>query len=348
MTTSTTHPPADPATSPPDHAALLRDLATIATIRAFEERLKELAAQEQVPGAVHLAAGHEAVAVGVCSLLDDRDYISSTHRGHGHALAKGCDPVALFEEVLGRAGGVCGGYGGSMHVADFERGMLGANGIAGGGVPMACGAALTAKYLGTGGVAVAFLGDGAVNQGAVSESLTLAAVWNLPVVFVVEDNGYAQATGTPFHLQGIPVRQRGEAHGVPSRTVDGSDYFAVREAASWAIGHARGGAGPALLECHVARLFGHMEGFDRQAYRGAGEIEREWRERDPLATFTRIATEDGLLEPDEIATTVERSWLEIAAASERALQAPYPSAAAMTRHVYATPIDATATKESTS
>lgn len=317
----------------------------IATIRAFEERLKELAAAEQVPGAVHLAAGHEAVAVGVCSVLDERDHISSTHRGHGHALAKGCDAVALFEEVLGRAGGVCAGYGGSMHVADFERGMLGANGVAGGGVPMACGAALTAKYLATGGIAVAFLGDGAVNQGAVSESLTLAAVWDLPVVFVVEDNGYAQATGTPFHLQGIPVRQRGEAHGVPGRTVDGSDYFAVREAAAWAIGHARSGAGPALLECHVARLFGHMEGFDRQAYRGEGEIEREWLERDPLAVFRRLATERGLLLPAQIDAAVETAWQQIAHASERALHAPFPSAANLTQHVYATPIPV---KETTS
>ncbi len=310
------------------------DYACMVRIRAFEERVAELAANHLVPGAVHLAAGQEAVAVGVCAHLGDDDHLTSTHRGHGHAIAKGCDLTGLFAEILGRASGVCGGYGGSMHVADFNRGMLGANGVAAGGVPMALGAALSAKQLDRGTVAVAFLGDGAVNQGVFAECLTLAAVWQLPVVFVVEDNGYAQATGSAFHLQGIPVRDRSAAHGVPGRTVDGADYAAVTAAAGWAIGLARSGAGPALLECPVARLFGHMEGFDQQAYRGPGELERERRDRDPIPRLRHLLKREHLQTTAQLDALTQDVVAEVGRAAEEALAAPFPDPADLTAHVY--------------
>jgi len=253
---------------------LLAGYRTMRTIREFEERLHKEFAGGDIPGAVHLYAGQEAVAAGVCAALADGDYIASTHRGHGHAIAKGCDVTGMMLEIYGKAGGVCGGKGGSMHIADIGRGMLGANGVAAGGVPLACGAALSAKVRGSGQVAVAFVGDGGTSQGAFAESLLLAAVWGLPCVFVVEDNGYAQATGTRFHLGGRDVALRAEAVGVPAAVVDGYDFVAVHAAAAGAVARARAGGGPGLVECRATRFFGHMEGWDRQGYRAGDEVER--------------------------------------------------------------------------
>jgi acetoin:2,6-dichlorophenolindophenol oxidoreductase subunit alpha len=252
---------------------LIAAYRTMRTIREFEERLHKEFAGGDIPGAVHLYAGQEAVAVGVCAALADDDYIASTHRGHGHAIAKGCDVTGMMLEIYGKTGGLCGGKGGSMHIADFGRGMLGANGVAAGGVPLACGAALSAKVRGSGQVAVAFVGDGGTSQGAFAESLILAAVWNLPCVFVVEDNGYAQATGTRFHLGGRDVALRAAAVGIPGTVVDGYDFFAVNAAAIRAVDRARTGHGPSLIECRAMRFFGHMEGWDRQGYRGSSEVE---------------------------------------------------------------------------
>jgi acetoin:2,6-dichlorophenolindophenol oxidoreductase subunit alpha len=279
-------------------------------IRTFEERVHAEFSTGRIPGAVHLYAGQEAVAVGVCVALTDDDYIASTHRGHGHAIAKGCDVTGMMLELYGKAGGVCGGKGGSMHIADFDRGMLGANGVAAGGVPLAVGAALSAKIRGTGQVAVAFVGDGGANQGAFAESLTLAAVWRLPVVFVVENNGYAQATGTPFHLNGRTVAPRGEALGIPSTTVDGYDYFAVRAAADQAVTRARTGGGPSLLECTAQRFFGHMEGWDQQAYRGDGEVDRLRAGHDSIRSFAEQSLATGALTGEEIAE-LDRSVSEL-------------------------------------
>jgi acetoin:2,6-dichlorophenolindophenol oxidoreductase subunit alpha len=197
-----------------------------------------------------------------------------------------------------------------MHIADFDRGMLGANGVAAGGVPLAVGAALSAKIRGTGQVAVAFVGDGGANQGAFAESLTLAAVWRLPVVFVVENNGYAQATGTPFHLNGRTVAPRGEALGIPSTTVDGYDYFAVRAAADQAVTRARTGGGPSLLECTAQRFFGHMEGWDQQAYRGDGEVDRLRAGHDSIRSFAEQSLATGALTGEEIAE-LDRSVSEL-------------------------------------
>jgi pyruvate dehydrogenase E1 component alpha subunit len=259
---------------------LISGYETMRTIREFEERVHKEFASGDIPGAVHLYAGQEAVAAGVCGVLADDDYIASTHRGHGHAIAKACDLSAMVLELYGKAGGLCGGKGGSMHIADFDRGMLGANGVAAGGVPLACGAALSAKVRRSGQVAVAFVGDGGANQGVFLESLVLAVVWELPSVFVVEDNGYAQSTGSRFHLAGRKVAERAAALGMPAEVADGYDFAAVRSAAARSVARARGGEGPSLIECTAHRFFGHMEGWDQQAYRGEREVEKLRDSRD--------------------------------------------------------------------
>jgi pyruvate dehydrogenase E1 component alpha subunit len=309
---------------------LLDAYRVMRTIRAFEERVHAELPGGEIPGAVHLYAGQEAVAAGVCAALRESDYIASTHRGHGHAIAKGCDITAMMLELYGKAGGLCGGKGGSMHIADFEKGMLGANGVAAGGAPLACGSALTAKVLGRDQVSVAFVGDGAANQGSFAESLTLATVWHLPVVFVVEDNFYAQATGTRYHLRGLDVARRAEAYGMPAVVVDGTDWFAVREAAGDAVERARSGGGPSLIECKAGRFFGHMEGFDGQGYRGAGEVDRLRAEKDPLTLFVgKAALTDAEL--SEVDVTVAAA-VEVAVATAKA--APEPDLSELLTDVY--------------
>lgn len=293
-------------------------------IREFEERIHTEFPSGDIPGAVHLYAGQEAVAAGVCAELTRDDYVASTHRGHGHAVAKGCDLTAMMLELFGKRAGLCGGKGGSMHLADFDLGMLGANGVAAGGVPLACGAAFSARMRGTDQVAVAFVGDGGANQGAFAESLVLASVWRLPCVFVVEDNGYAQSTGTPFHLGGRDVAPRAEAHGIPTAVVDGYDVTAVRGAAAEAVHRARSGGGPSLLECEAHRFYGHMEGFDQQAYRGAGEVDRLRAEYDCVENFTRSALADGSLSHSDIRAVDAkiRAELDHAVATARAAEDP--------------------------
>ena len=217
---------------------LLRAYRTMRTIREFEERLHIEFATGEIPGFVHLYAGEEACAVGVCMHLTEVDNIASTHRGHGHCIAKGCDVAAMMNEIYGRRTGLCGGKGGSMHIADLSKGMLGANGIVGGGPPLVCGAALSSKVLKTGGVAIAFLGDGASNQGTTLESYNLASIWKLPAVFVVEDNGYAESTASSYAVAGSQSK-RAEGFGMPAQEVDGHDFFAVSDAARSAIARAR-------------------------------------------------------------------------------------------------------------
>jgi acetoin:2,6-dichlorophenolindophenol oxidoreductase subunit alpha len=265
------------------------------TIREFEERLHREFATGEIPGFVHLYAGEEAIAAGVIAELNQDDYVASTHRGHGHAIAKGCDVKAMMAEIYGKATGLCKGKGGSMHIADFDKGLLGANGIVGGGPPLVCGVGLTARVKGTDQVAVSFTGDGGSNQGTFLESLNLAAAWHLPVIFVVENNGYAESTSSRFHQAGVDVAKRADGFGMPGIIVDGFDFFAVHEAAGEAIERARSGGGPALLECKVNRYYGHFEG-DQQTYRGPNEVEDLRRTRDCLDAFARRMTDAGEIE----------------------------------------------------
>jgi len=293
--------------------ALLGAYRKMATIRRFEDRVHDLFEAGALPGFVHLYAGEEASAVGVCSHLTDDDRICSTHRGHGHCIAKGVDTGAMMLELFGSRDGICGGKGGSMHIADVNKGMMGANGIVGGGPPLACGAALTHKTLGTGGVAVTFTGDGGSNQGTTFESMNLASVWNLPVVFVFENNGYAESTASGWAVACGDIVNRAEAFGMPGIQVDGFDFFAVHDAAGEAIERARGGGGPTLLEVKFGRFYGHHEG-DSQTYRGDGEAAALRAQSDCLAIFRGRVTEAGLLDgadldavDDEVATLIDQS-----------------------------------------
>ena len=266
------------------------------TIREFEERLHAEFAKGDIPGFVHLYAGEEAAGTGIMMHLNDRDRIASTHRGHGHCIAKGVDVKAMMAEIYGKATGSCRGKGGSMHIADLSKGMMGANGILGAGAPLACGAALAAKYRGDGGVGISFVGDGASNQGMFLESLNLAAVWNLPAIFVVENNGYAESTSRDYAVAVDSYVDRAAGFGLPGVTVDGTDFFAVYEAAGEIIKRAREGGGPALLECKMIRFFGHFEG-DQQTYRGKGEVEDIRANRDCIKMFPSRVIEAGVIKP---------------------------------------------------
>ncbi|HEY2205669.1 MAG TPA: thiamine pyrophosphate-dependent dehydrogenase E1 component subunit alpha [Pseudonocardia sp.] len=300
---------------------LLRAYRTMRTIREFEERVHEEFASGDIPGFVHLYAGEEASAAGVCQHLDQRDAIASTHRGHGHCIAKGVDPVGMMAEIYGRSTGSCKGKGGSMHIADLSKGMLGANGIVGGGPPLICGRALASKKLGTGGVAVAFFGDGASNQGTTLESLNLATVWNLPAIFVAENNGYAEATSSTWSVATDDIADRAAAFGMPGVIVDGFDFFAVHEAAGEAVSRAREGAGPTLIEVKFTRYFGHFEG-DQQLYRGS-EVAEAREKLDCLKRFRARVTEGGQLTAEqldavdrEVGDLIERSVTEAKAAAK--------------------------------
>ena len=274
---------------------LLRAYRMMRTIREFEERLHTEFATGEIPGFVHLYAGEEASAAGFCMHLEKKDKIASTHRGHGHCIAKGCDVNGMMAEIYGRKDGLCGGKGGSMHIADLDQGMMGANGIVGGGPPLICGAGLAAKQLGNGGVAIAFVGDGASNQGTTFESLNLASVWRLPCIFVVENNGYAEATASKYSVSCDDVADRASGFNMPGVVVDGHDFFAVHEAAGEAIKRAREGGGPSMIEVKLNRYYGHFEG-DAQTYRGKDEVKNLRETRDCLMLFRQKVEGAGLLD----------------------------------------------------
>jgi acetoin:2,6-dichlorophenolindophenol oxidoreductase subunit alpha len=312
---------------------LLEAYRVMKTIRVFEERLHTEFETGEIEGFVHLYAGEEACAAGIMAHLNVDDRIASTHRGHGHCIAKGVDVRGMMAEIYGRSTGVCHGKGGSMHIADMDMGMMGANGIVGAGPPLICGAALAAKVLGTRNVAVAFVGDGASNQGTTLESLNLSVVWNLPAVFVVENNGYAEATSNKFSVGTDSIADRAASFGMPAVVVDGHDFFAVHEAAGEAIERARSGKGPSFIECQVNRYFGHFEG-DAQTYRPAGEVEEVRANRDCLELFANQVTKSAgidsaaLGEIDrEVVTLIEESV--VAAKSD-----PVPSAEELLTDVY--------------
>jgi TPP-dependent pyruvate/acetoin dehydrogenase alpha subunit len=317
---------APPVTGDLTRKELLDAYRVMRTIREFEERLHTEFATGEIPGFVHLYAGEEAIAAGVIGHLRPDDYVASTHRGHGHAIAKGCDVKAMMAEIYGKQSGLCHGKGGSMHIADLDQGMLGANGIVGGGPPLVCGVGLTAKVKRTDQVAVSFTGDGGSNQGTFLEALNLASAWHLPCIFVVENNGYAEATSTTFHQAGVDVAKRADGFGMPGIVVDGFDFFAVHEVAGEAVARARSGGGPTLIECKVGRYYGHFEG-DQQTYRAPGEVDELRRTRDCLDAFARRTTEAGLLTAHELGEidAAARALIEEAVVEAKAATDPAPA-----------------------
>jgi pyruvate dehydrogenase E1 component alpha subunit len=320
---------------PLDKQGLLEAYRTMRTIREFEERLHNEFAKGDIPGFVHLYAGEEASGTGIMMHLNDRDRIASTHRGHGHCIAKGVDVKEMMGEIYGKAMGSCRGKGGSMHIADLSKGMMGANGILGAGAPLACGAALAAKYRGDGGVGVSFVGDGASNQGMFLESLNLAAVWNLPAIFVVENNGYAESTSRDYAVAVDSYVDRAAGFGLPGVTVDGTDFFAVYEAAGEIIKRAREGGGPALLECKMIRFFGHFEG-DQQTYRGKGEVEQIRAHRDCIKLYSAKILDAGVVKKAELDAIDKEVLAEVDAAVVAAKAAPLPTAKDLLTDVYVT------------
>ena len=313
---------------------LLDVYRTMRSIRAFEDRVHDEFATGDIPGFVHLYAGEEASATGVCAHLDpDRDTIASTHRGHGHCIAKGVDIKPMMAEIFGRRTGSCHGKGGSMHIADLSKGMLGANGIVGGGPPLICGTALAAKLKGDGGVGVAFFGDGASNQGTTLEAMNLASVWNLPAIFVAENNGYAEATSSTWSVAADNIADRAAGFGMPGVIVDGFDFFAVYEAAGEAIKRARQGGGPTLLEVKLTRYYGHFEG-DQQKYRGPDEVANARENLDCLKRFRRRVVESGRLTDAQLDQVDSQVAALIDEAVAEAKAAPLPTPEDLLTDVY--------------
>jgi pyruvate dehydrogenase E1 component alpha subunit len=317
----------------PDGDALRGMYRTMVLIRRFEERVNELYMQGRIPSTLHLYIGQEAVATGVCANLTRDDHVLSTHRPHGHALAKGMAPRSLMAELMGKATGCCKAKGGSMHVGDMSVGMVPAVAIVGGSIPIASGFGLAAKMQKSGAVAVAFFGDGATNEGAFHEGINLAAVWDLPVLFVCENNLYAASTPfqTAFKIENIA--DRAAAYGMPSRIVDGNDVLAVYETAREAVERARAGGGPTLIECKTYRLCGHSRS-DPRTYR-TKEEEAEWQTRDPIPRFREWLVKEGAAaagELDEIAAEVERTIDEAITFGDAS---PAPQLADLTTDVFA-------------
>ncbi len=301
-------------------------------IRMFEERVAEYFADGKIPGFVHLYIGEEAVATGVCACLRDTDYITSTHRGHGHLISKGGDLKLMMAELFGKKTGYCKGKGGSMHIADVELGILGANGIVGGGPPLATGAALAAHYQGKDDVAVCFFGDGASNQGTTHEAMNLASCWKLPVIFVNENNLYGISSCTINSMCVADIADRASAYDMPGVVVDGNDVMAVYEAASEAISRARQGQGPSLIECKTYRHRGHFEG-DPCVYRNEDELV-EWKAKDPLPRFEKKLSEINALTQEKIADIKNTIGKQLAEAVSFAEKSPFPDPSEVTEDVY--------------
>jgi acetoin:2,6-dichlorophenolindophenol oxidoreductase subunit alpha len=313
----------------------LRMYRRMQAIRLFEEQVNELYTRALMPGLAHLYIGEEAVAVGICEALRPNDYITSTHRGHGHCIAKGASPDRMFAELLGKKAGYCKGKGGSMHIADPATGNLGANAIVAGSAGIATGAAFSAKHAGKGQVTVCFFGEGALGQGVVYEVMNLAALWKLPVIYVCENNLYTEYTHYSETLAG-DLLARGLAFGVPSESVDGQDVRAVHAIATKLVERARQGDGPSFLVCNTYRYAGHHVGdINREYYRSKQE-EQEWKtRRDPIRMFADWLTEEKLTEAAKLAQIESEVRAEIQAAVEFAIAAPYPDPGEAEQDVYA-------------
>jgi acetoin:2,6-dichlorophenolindophenol oxidoreductase subunit alpha len=328
--------PAKGVKIPADQLELALSLyETMVRIRLFEERVGALFAGGDLPGFVHLSIGQESVAAGVCGALRESDYITATHRGHGHILAKGASFEPMLAELMGRSTGYCRGKGGSMHIADLSLGVLGANGILGAGQPIAVGAASSARAQGRDDVAVTFFGEGASAQGAVSEAMNLAALWRAPVLFVAEINGYAELTPYDIHVSVPSIAQRGEAFGMPARTVDARDVLDVFAAAQEMLESVRGGGGPALLELRTVRHRGHFEG-DQQRYRDPGELER-LGDDDPIALLEARLLAAGADE-ERLRGCRDGAAEQLAAAVQAAQAAPMPAPEDSLDDIYATTV----------
>ncbi|WP_291327041.1 thiamine pyrophosphate-dependent dehydrogenase E1 component subunit alpha [Desulfovibrio sp. UCD-KL4C] len=312
---------------------LINMYETMNKIRLFELRLQELFAASEIPGFVHLYLGEEAVATGACAALTNADMITSTHRGHGHLLAKGGDLKLMMAEIFGRKTGYCKGKGGSMHIADLDLGILGANGIVGGGGPLAAGAALAAKYRKSTDVAMCFFGDGASNQGTTQESLNMASAWKLPLVFVNENNGYGISCPQCKSMAVVDIADRAAAYDMPGVVVDGNDVLAVYEAVSEAVKRARKGQGPSLVECKTYRWRGHFEG-DACTYRCDEEL-KEWKTKDPIPRFESKLIENKTFTKAEAEKIKDQIAKDVDEAVDFAKESPMPSASALMDDVYA-------------
>jgi acetoin:2,6-dichlorophenolindophenol oxidoreductase subunit alpha len=317
---------------------LLEMYRTMQRIRQFESRIRDLALKNEIPGFVHVSIGEEASAAGICAALRTTDRITSTHRGHGHLIAKGGRLDRMMAEIYGKRGGYCKGKGGSMHIVDFSLGILGANGIVGAGLPIATGSALAAQIAGRDDVTACFFGDGASNEGTFHESLNLAAVWKLPVVYVCENNGFGEFTPMESVTAVKDIAVRAQAYGIPGHIVDGNNVLEVYQYASEAVARARSGGGPTLLECKTYRWEGHVVGeqafLGEEAYRKKAEIE-EWKRRCPLIRFEKWCAESGKISRAELDRITAETTKELDAAIEFARSSALPDPKEVTDDVYA-------------
>jgi TPP-dependent pyruvate/acetoin dehydrogenase alpha subunit len=304
----------------------------MALIRAFEERLAQLFTAGEIRGSLHLCIGQEATAVGGCAALRKDDYMTCTYRGHGQSLAKGLDPNAAMAELLGKETGCCKGRGGSMHLTDVSVGLIGENAIVAAGLPLAAGAAFTAKMKKTDRVALAYFGEGATNQGVFHEALNLAAAWQLPVIFFCENNQYAEMTPIVKEVRVENMSARAAGNGIPAVQVDGNDVLAVYETTKQAVENARKGGGPTFIEAHTYRTAGHMVG-DPEVYRTKAEVQ-EWRGRDPIVRYKQVLLSKGFSEA-EVDALGAKAVAAIDAAEEFARTSPFPDAATASEFIYA-------------
>ncbi len=306
-------------------------------IRLFEAQVRDLATANEIPGFVHVSIGEEASATGVCAALRATDRITSTHRGHGHLIAKGGRLDRMMAEIFGKRTGYCKGKGGSMHIVDFSLGILGANGIVGGGIPLATGSALAAVIAQRDEVTACFFGDGASNEGTFHESLNLAAVWKLPVIYVCENNGFGEFTPMRTVTSVTDIAVRAQAYGIPGVIIDGNDVLEVYRCASEAIARTRAGEGPTLIECKTYRWEGHVVGeqafLGKASYRSETEV-AEWRARCPLIRFEKFAAESGKINAAELKQIREETGAELEAAVKFARESPLPDPAEVTEDVY--------------
>ena len=321
----------------PSQAILLDLYQRMVTVRRFEETVQRIYREGRMPGFVHLYIGEEAVVAGVCAHLHADDQVSSTHRGHAHALGKGVPMRLLMAELFGRETGCCGGRGGSMHMFSAEHGLLGGNGIVGYGVPIAAGAAFSAKFLGKSNIAVSFFGDGAVGLGIWHEVMNMAAIWQLPVVFICENNLYATELSFNYAVAGRSVSARAAAYAMPGVEVDGQDVLAVYQAAGEGIARARSGNGPSLVECRTYRFVGHHEGDPGTGYRTPEEV-NEWKTRDPIQIFRKHFLDAGAVIVNQLSEIDQSVEEQLQEAVEFGEKSPLPDPTTVNERIFSNPI----------